>query len=202
VWGAAALGYGDILGRMIARGADRDARDAAGDTPLIFAIDFERPEIVQVLLEAGADIDAAGRHGKRPLHHAAARGDLDLLRLLLRAGAAPDPSDENGVTPLMEAVRRGSEPATRRLLEAGASVHRRDGAGRNAMFYLVPTMSASDIVGLLVDAGAEIGRAPRRMATRRRTTHCGTARPHSRAFSSTRAAGGRRTPGAATRTPC
>ena len=59
LWGAAALGFADLVERMRRGGADIEARDEHGDTALIFAVRFRRPQIVRVLLDRGAAPDAA-----------------------------------------------------------------------------------------------------------------------------------------------
>ena len=66
----------------LADGADVNARDESGNTPLILALReggggtggspaTEDPAIVTLLLEAGADVNARDNNGVTPLHHAA-----------------------------------------------------------------------------------------------------------------------------------
>ena len=54
-----------------------------GQTPLMHAIDFERPALVELLLGAGADANAANDNGWRPLHFAVANNLTAIVKLLL-----------------------------------------------------------------------------------------------------------------------
>jgi CubicO group peptidase (beta-lactamase class C family) len=85
---AAAL-QGDLeaVRAHIRAGADLDARDPYGSTPLILATTFGRTEVARALIAAGADLSIADRHGSRPLHLAAFLGRVQILEALLERGA-------------------------------------------------------------------------------------------------------------------
>ena len=54
-----------------------------GQTPLMHAIDLERPALVELLLSAGADANAANDNGWKPLHFAVANNYTAIVKLLL-----------------------------------------------------------------------------------------------------------------------
>lgn len=85
----AAAFTGDLgaLRQALERGADPEAVDATGATPLIVAVTFDRPEVVLALLEAGAAVDRPNAEGSTPLHIAALFGRMEILRILLEHGA-------------------------------------------------------------------------------------------------------------------
>lgn len=150
----------DIVAMLLQHGADPNAVDVDGWTPLMFAGSLE---CVDLLLAAGADIHASddvnadvAQHHRDPeildrfkeagasllpkpdsysslLHAAAEDGDTGLLEYLLGQNA-----DVNvhvlGITPLMKAAERGNVDVIKRLLSAGADVHARDEDGRTALF--------------------------------------------------------------------
>ena len=125
----------EVVGALLAAGADPHVRGYYGETPLHEAAANENPAVAALLLEAGADVHARGLAGRTPLHEAADRnGNPAVLAVLLDAGAEleargtyPDAHWAHGnMTPLHEAARSNSDPAiTTALIEAGADVHAR-----------------------------------------------------------------------------
>ena len=59
---------------LIERGADINARDASGSTPLYEAAAWGRLEVVDLLLRKGADAGIANREGVTPRQAAIANG--------------------------------------------------------------------------------------------------------------------------------
>ncbi|MEV2217362.1 ankyrin repeat domain-containing protein [Streptomyces sp. NPDC050997] len=94
---------GDAEGRrgLLAGGADSEAVDTAGWTPLQFAAQAQSPSAIEVLLAAGATVDAADGRGSTPLWRAVfcSQDERATIRLLLEAGADPDRGNAHGVSP-------------------------------------------------------------------------------------------------------
>ncbi|SCE40449.1 MULTISPECIES: ankyrin repeat domain-containing protein, partial [unclassified Streptomyces] len=91
----------DDVGAVLAllrAGADPDAPDPHGSTPLYTAALGGAPEIVARLLTAGAapDTESRGEAEGTPLCAAAAWGRADVVRLLLAHGADPDLREDAG----------------------------------------------------------------------------------------------------------
>lgn len=89
---AATLDRIEDFGRLLPT-ADSETRHLA----LALASQYERIEMIRLLLEAGEDpnrFNPVGGHSHAtPLHQAALRGNADLVRLLLKHGARPDIKD-------------------------------------------------------------------------------------------------------------
>jgi len=81
------------LGFLLARGADPDARDHDGNTPLMIAslLGFEGG--VQTLVDRRANVNLANNRGETPLIIAVQRQNLPMVRLLLSLGANPAQPD-------------------------------------------------------------------------------------------------------------
>lgn len=120
--------------RLLAGGADPQATNRSGATPLHYGTGNDR--IVRALLRAGASPSAKSANGATPLHSAAARPQgFRSVRLLLDAGADPNtprslfPAGVNVpmsdpalgvISPLALAVYYGDARAGKLLLERGA----------------------------------------------------------------------------------
>ena len=81
---------------LIAKGANVNARDNRGVTPLVAASEMGLLEGVDELIKSGARVDEANNTGETPLISAVHRKDLALVRMLVKAGANPDRPDNSG----------------------------------------------------------------------------------------------------------
>ncbi|MDP2278894.1 MAG: ankyrin repeat domain-containing protein [Nitrospirota bacterium] len=76
-----------IIILLITRGADINARNKKGGTPLIMATVLGNIEVVKLLLAKGADVNAKTSEGYTALMLAEELGNTSLVRLLKQAGA-------------------------------------------------------------------------------------------------------------------
>src|SRR5690625_4686047 len=99
IFNLAATGTAEQVREAIAAGADTEARNADGMTPLMWAASgFGSADVVQALLAAGADIEARNNNGSTPLMYASALGSADVVQALLDAGANAQAQDQAGNT--------------------------------------------------------------------------------------------------------
>ena len=87
---AAFNGAADELERIIADGADIDARNKYGMTPLMIAVTRGHGPLVAWLIEHGADLDHTAKYGMSALMLAVVYGHLDMVEALARADARTD----------------------------------------------------------------------------------------------------------------
>ena len=137
--------------RCLQIGADPDARDKDGKSPLHFATDNGSAEAVMALLDASADHDVWDRSGFTPLHRAAAHGNAEAVTALLDAGADPNIRGEAGMTPLHGAGTAGAVAA---LIEAGADPNAGGESGVTPL-HLAARSGTGETVIALVEAGAD-----------------------------------------------
>jgi ankyrin repeat protein len=123
---AAGGGHKDIVALLLAHGADANARDVGGRTPLF---DAGQTNVMEALLAGGADIAAKNTNGDTRLHELASMGRTDLGALLLAHGANPNIKTPNGSTPLDYAWGNGQWEFVRLLIQNGATM----GVGRMSL---------------------------------------------------------------------
>jgi truncated hemoglobin YjbI len=124
---AAAAGDGELAAVLIRSGADPDARETEGHTPLYRA---STADVTRVLLAAGATADVtSGPTRGTPLHQAARRGNVSVAEALLDHNATVDARDAKGQTPLRRAVNCRQLPMVRLLVQRGADCHAADRRG-------------------------------------------------------------------------
>jgi ankyrin repeat protein len=126
-----------------------DQPDENGQAPLHTAIQEERLDIAELLVEFGAAIESVGYHHWRPLHVAASIGSVPLVNMCLRHGADIHARTSTEQTPLHKACSSKSVDVVRILLEAGADPEARNHRGMRAI-HIACHNNHRDIVRLLV----------------------------------------------------
>ena len=114
-----------IVRLLLQAGADPNAPDDNGLTPLHWGAENSNPMVVTHLLDAGADLNARDNDGYTALHWAAAQsGNGRVVKVLLDRGADPFAESNDGRTPLHSALSYRAEPSVvSRMLDAGADEH-------------------------------------------------------------------------------
>ncbi|KAL6072830.1 Palmitoyltransferase [Balamuthia mandrillaris] len=150
-----------IVARLIDNGADINALDGKGSTPLHLAAANGHlgtqapPHCVKVLLDRHADPNVEEPYTRcSPLHHAAQYNQTQVLQLLIESGATVDHKDRNGALPIHKASAQGHLEAVQILLGAGAFLHAEDREGNNA-FLLALLSGHSQVSAYLLEQGAD-----------------------------------------------
>jgi ankyrin repeat protein len=95
---------------LLQAGADIEARDLEGGTPLLRAAQHGRAEMTELLLSRGAKHGIKDKHGYTPLHWAAFNNQPAAVRVLLNHGADVKSKNKEGRTPL-DLARSGAKDA-------------------------------------------------------------------------------------------
>ena len=109
----------DWIGYLLSNGADKDAGDNKGDTPLILAARAGYSEGVSLLLTRRAIVDKANRQGETALIVAVQQRHGPIARALLKLGANPDKRDHAaGYSAREYAARDSRSKEMLKLIEA------------------------------------------------------------------------------------
>jgi ankyrin repeat protein len=113
----------DIVLLLLDRGADIEAADSEGHTPLQKASQYGQTKLCQTLVARGCAVDQTDRHGHTALHWAAYMGKLITVEFLLRHGADINLRDSDNKTPLHRAIQQSQACAPPNPFPPSATSH-------------------------------------------------------------------------------
>ncbi|RPH89803.1 MAG: TonB family protein, partial [Calditrichaeota bacterium] len=122
---------------------------------LFKAIEFDRRDIVSVLLQRGAQVNYHNTFGVTPLMLAAQLGRKEIVDLLLQKKADVNAASIIGYTPLFFALEFGRPEIAQVLIEAGAHADQADKYNRSVL-AAAAAKGYSQIVEQLVQKGADV----------------------------------------------
>jgi Ankyrin repeats (3 copies) len=117
----------DEVDALLAAGADVNAADNFGNTPLTSTMNYDprATAIMRRLLDAGAIVDAPDSRGMTALMWAASRGKKEAVTILLEHGANPTLRDDSGRTPAAMTGNSKEAADLNALLEKAAAAYKR-----------------------------------------------------------------------------
>ncbi|CAD7704731.1 unnamed protein product [Ostreobium quekettii] len=164
---AAGMGRDEIAEALVAKGADLRIPDAAGNTPLVLAVQNCHLSMVWIICEkakmAGLSqyLDEYNSKGQTALQVACELGELAIVSCLLKQGADPNKPTKGwgkgGQTPLWVAAMAGHADCVQTLLTSGTRVNIDMKTRRGlTLLHLAVLMDHPSIVSLLMEHGADI----------------------------------------------
>jgi ankyrin repeat protein len=170
------------MARLIQAGANVNARDSQGDTPLhkLAAYPYADKEAVRILIAAGANVEAVNAEGRTPLHVAALSPACykNTAYLIGLGKVKTEARDPEGLTPLHWAAMKYRAQAVQALPKNGANINAKSNKGITPLalglvemgslseYSMRPLFSRRETFRELQRRGArvlkiEIGRLPR-----------------------------------------
>lgn len=123
----------DTLNFLIQKGADVNAVNGNGETPLFSAAKGDNTDAIDLLVKRGASLNARDHLGSSPLHAAVRWDALTAAEKLINLGFNIDSQNVGGKTPLAEAAVEGNTTMARLLISHGANPNAYDQNGRTAL---------------------------------------------------------------------
>lgn len=156
----AAVTDGDIAraAELLEKGASVDARDAAGNTPLMLAAQAGNVFLAGLLLGHGAEVDARNNAGRTALWLGANKAEA--RDLLLEFDADPLLVGDRDCRALLIApavVRVGKEKMLRAMLDAGMASDLFSGDGES-LLMIAAAHGHEGMAALLIERGADVNK--------------------------------------------
>jgi len=153
-WGPPAnIPQAEVANYLIDKGANINARNTSGGSPLFFA--RKNYDLTQHLIAMGADVNVRAYGGLTPLHQTVYSGNLIVARLLIDHGADLNIRSIQG-TALHKLINmeRPDEEMAKLLIESGAKLQ--EFSFGNTELHLAAIKGCADLVPLLVKHGADV----------------------------------------------
>lgn len=158
-------GDSEVAAALIEKGANIEAMDREGNTALLVATHYGKPDVVKLLLDRGANIETKGSAGYpyvagTALLVAIREGHNDVAKLLIDKGANLEAKDKSGYTALLMAVGQGRADLVKMLIDKGANLEVKGPVdfphhGNTALLDAVEAGNIN-LMKLLLDKGANI----------------------------------------------
>lgn len=167
---AAYVGDTEAIRRLIAEGADVNARDRRRRTAAHIAAFASQDDALRALADAGANLDALDGEAYDLVTIAAVADDPEFMSLALKLGNDPGLTTSRwDGTALIAAAHLGHAEVVRRLIAAGAPLDHVNNLGWTALIEAVVLgdggRNHQEVVRALIDAGADAHIADRNGAT-------------------------------------
>ncbi|KAK3638480.1 hypothetical protein LTR56_003226 [Elasticomyces elasticus] len=146
----------DSVRLLLLFGADANAKDIDGLTPLYAATEAMFLEAAQLLLRYGADPDLpAGQDEETPFAQSLSSNKAQFAQLYLKHGADPDATTAGGETAFIQAMNKSTAAnLVELMLVYDAKPNNKNGHGETALFRAI-NAERLDLVVILLEHGAD-----------------------------------------------
>lgn len=148
-------GYRGLIPILLQAGADREAKDRFGQTPLDLALAYKNSPVIPELLKASTGSATPDSGAEQAMEAATLRGQTEIVRLLVQNGFDVNRETTAGSTYLHDAALKNQVKIAELLIQAGAKLEARNRAGRTPL-HDAAIGGSLEMLTLLLDKGADI----------------------------------------------
>jgi len=178
---AAGEGNLEVTKYLVEHGANIEAANKWGNTPILAAVIGRKLETSRYLVEQGVNIHVTNEWGITPLISAASRGELEIIKLLIANGADIEAKSDKGNTALMWASRSGHVNAVRYLVDMGADKSALNKKKQSA-YSIAQEIDRADIMSLTNTVSTTSDEAVKRAFSKAKAENSISAYEHFQAF--------------------
>lgn len=154
-----ATGTSEEVKRAIENGANVNATNGIGGTPLMFAASANKnPDVIHIIARAGAKLDKTYKGGITALMLAASNNpNPNVISALVNVGFHVNTKSDEGGTALTAAAVCNSNPEIiTTLVKSGADVNAQDVGGHTALMIAAQSTQNPAVLLALLNAGADV----------------------------------------------
>jgi len=140
---------------LITKGANVNAIDSQGCSPLAVAVRDKYAAMVRFLISHGADV-TFGKNGYSALDEAVSSGQLEMVQMLLENKACIDVSAEFGSEILSSAAWAENAEIVRLLLQHGVNAHVGSSRELRHPLHIAVKNGRAEFAALLIEHGADV----------------------------------------------
>ena len=123
------------------------------DSPLVYAVRLNQPEMVKHLIDKGDNINAKDSEGWTPLMIAVKNNQPEIARILIDEGSEVNYKGPDGSTALINAIETKDIKTINRLIKANANVNLKSEKGESPL-QKATLIGSQEIISILKEAGA------------------------------------------------
>ncbi|MBQ9035100.1 MAG: ankyrin repeat domain-containing protein [Alphaproteobacteria bacterium] len=142
----------DTIAELLKSGAEINAIDNAGNSPLLTAIKKHNKVYSKILIENGADVNFKAPNGDSLLQFAYKNNaPEEILDLLIENGADVNAKTANGELLLILALKDNNIALVKKMLTKGANINKTDAQGNSALSYVLQKNANEDATEIILE---------------------------------------------------